>query len=101
MTGRMQPERRFGPVYDSVTIRSLTSVTRWRFTKPLEENPELVQALYHEIYRLASTGPDNATQFLLIDSDLVEPENALPGFVQRRLAGEPDAPSLISYYSGP
>ena len=66
-----------------------------------EENPELVQALYHEIYRLASAGGDKATQFLLIDSDLVEPENALPGFVQRRLAGEPDAPSLIPYYSGP
>jgi hypothetical protein len=66
-----------------------------------EENPELVQALYHEIYRLASAGGDKATQFLLIDSDLVEPENALPGFTQRRLAGEPDAPSLIPYYSGP
>jgi uncharacterized Zn finger protein (UPF0148 family) len=66
-----------------------------------DENPELVQSLYREIYRIASTGNGDATQFLLIDSDLVEPEDQLRGFVQRRLAGEPDAPSLIPYYEGP
>ena len=66
-----------------------------------DENPELVRALYRQIYRLASPADSEATQFLLIDSDLVESENRLPGFVQRHLAGEPDAPSLIPYYSGP
>ena len=66
-----------------------------------DENPELVRALYREIYRLASTAGNDATQFLLIDSDLVEPENELPGFAHRRLAGVPDAPSLIPYYAGP
>ena len=66
-----------------------------------DENPELILSLYREIYRLASVEGDAATQFLLIDSDLVEPENELAGFAQRRLAGEPSAPSLIPYYSGP
>jgi DNA repair exonuclease SbcCD ATPase subunit len=66
-----------------------------------DENPELVQALYRQIYRLASGENGNATQFLLIDSDLVEPEPTISGFFQRRLAGEADSPSLIPYYTGP
>jgi rubrerythrin len=66
-----------------------------------EENPELVQSLYREIYRFAADGNGAGTQFLLIDSDLVEPEVELTGFSQRRMAAEPDAPSLISYYLGP
>ncbi|MCZ6652618.1 MAG: hypothetical protein O7D91_06275 [Planctomycetota bacterium] len=44
---------------------------------------------------------EGATQFLLIDSDLVEPEQELAGFEQRRMAGEAGAPSLIPYYDGP
>lgn len=66
-----------------------------------DENPELVQSLYREIYRFAANGNGASTQFLLIDSALVEPEAELKGFSQRRMAGEPDAPSLISYYDGP
>jgi hypothetical protein len=66
-----------------------------------DENPELVQSLYRAIYRFAANANGTGTQFLLIDSDLVEPESELPGFSQRRMAGEPDAPSLISYYVGP
>jgi hypothetical protein len=66
-----------------------------------DENPELVQSLYREIYRLAADGNGAGTQLLLIDSDLAEPEAELTGFLQRRMAGEPDAPSLISYYVGP
>lgn len=66
-----------------------------------DENPELVQSLYRQIYRFAADGNGAGTQFLLIDSDLVEPEAELIGFSQRRMAGEPDAPSLISYYVGP
>jgi rubrerythrin len=66
-----------------------------------DENPELLRSLYGEIFRLASAGGSDATQFLLIDSDLVIPDPALPGFAQRRLAGQPDAPSLIPYYRGP
>jgi len=66
-----------------------------------DENPELVRSLYREIYRFASDRTGAGTQFLLIDSDLVEPEAELTGFSQRRMAGESDAPSLISYYVGP
>jgi hypothetical protein len=66
-----------------------------------DENPELIRALYREIYRLSLTTQGDAIQFLLIDSDLVEPENELPGFAYHRLAGVPGAPSLIPYYTGP
>lgn len=66
-----------------------------------DENPELVTALYREIYRLASGRGDESIQFLLIDSDLVTPGDDLPDFAQRHLAGESDAPSLIPYYVGP
>lgn len=66
-----------------------------------DENPELVQSLYREVYRIALAGNGEATQFLLIDSDKVEPADDLPGFSHRRLAGEPEAPSLIPYYMGP
>jgi hypothetical protein len=63
-----------------------------------DENPELVQSLYRKIYRVAA---DGGTQFLLIDSELVEPEAEVAGFSHRRLAGDREAPSLISYYVGP
>lgn len=66
-----------------------------------DENPELVRSLYREIYRLASIDNGHITQFLLIDSDLVEPESELQGFAQRYMAGTRDAPSLIPYYTGP
>lgn len=66
-----------------------------------DENPELVRSLYAEIYRLAKGRNGRRLQFLLIDSDLVRPTTELPGFLQRRMAGETDAPSLIPYYSGP
>jgi len=66
-----------------------------------DENPELVQSLYAEIYRLARDQTGNLLQFLLIDSDLVAPSTGLLGFSERRMAGEPDAPSLIPYYTGP
>ena len=66
-----------------------------------DENPDLVKSLYRSIYKLASSEIHIATQFLLIDSDLVEPEFELSGFLPHRMAGDQDAPSLISYYSGP
>lgn len=66
-----------------------------------DENPELVQSLYREIYRFAVGRNGLGTQFLLIDSGLVAPEPEFIGFSQKRMAGEPDAPSLISYYVGP
>ncbi len=66
-----------------------------------DENPELVQALYCEIYRQAQLEADPPLQFLLIDSDIVRPENELAGFQERRMAGDPDAPKLISDYEGP
>lgn len=72
-------------------------------TKNISEdmNPDLVKSLYREIYRLASGTGDKAIQFLLIDSDLVEPGEGFPNFLQRRMAGAEDAPSLIPYYEGP
>ncbi len=66
-----------------------------------DKNPELVRSLYAEIYRLARGRNGRRLQFLLIDSDLVGPKTELTGFMARRMAGEPDAPSLIPYYSGP
>lgn len=66
-----------------------------------DENPELVQSLYAEIYRLARGQHGRRLQFLLIDSDLVGPGAELQGFLERRMAGEPEAPSLIPYYKGP
>ena len=66
-----------------------------------DENPELVAALYREIYRVAAQDDEASTQFLLIDSDLVRPDGDFQMFEQRRIAGEPDAPSLIPYYVGP
>jgi hypothetical protein len=66
-----------------------------------DENPELVSALYREIYRLASKPHGQAVQLLLIDSNLVLPDAALTGFASRHIAAEPDAPSLIPYYIGP
>ncbi|MBU1737093.1 MAG: hypothetical protein KKG35_03055 [Proteobacteria bacterium] len=66
-----------------------------------DENPELVQALYAEIYRLAEGQDGRRIQFLLIDSERVAPNDDLPGFLERRMAGELDAPSLIPHYHGP
>ena len=66
-----------------------------------DENPQLVSSLYEEIYRLSADSNGGTTQFVLIDSDLVRPHPPLEGFVQRRFAGEDDAPSLIPYYKGP
>ncbi|XQU07661.1 DUF3732 domain-containing protein [Halomonas sp. LY9] len=66
-----------------------------------DENPELIHSLYNEIYRFASSKSSHGMQLLLIDSDLVKPEFEFPDFLQKRMAGEPNAPSLISYYVGP
>jgi predicted nucleic acid-binding Zn-ribbon protein len=66
-----------------------------------DENPELVRSLYAEIYRLARGEGDRRIQFLLVDSDIVKPSTELQGFVERRMAGTIEAPSLIPYYSGP
>jgi len=71
-------------------------------TKNISEDvdPQLVRALYDEIYALAGQ-PDQGIQFLLIDSDLVSPRDELRGFSHRRLAGTAEDPSLIPYYIGP
>jgi uncharacterized coiled-coil DUF342 family protein len=66
-----------------------------------DENPELVRALYREIYRLARPNNGRTTQFLLIDSNLVEPEEKLADFSSRHLAGTPEDLALIPYYDGP
>ncbi|MBI5846627.1 MAG: DUF3732 domain-containing protein [Nitrospirae bacterium] len=66
-----------------------------------DENPELVRSLYAEIYRLAMGQNGRRLQFILIDSDLVGPSSELRSFSERRMAGVPDAPSLIPYYTGP
>jgi rubrerythrin len=66
-----------------------------------DKNPDLVRSLYTEIYRLARAQEGRQLQFLLIDSDLVGPDEEMQGFLERRMAGEPEAPSLIPYYNGP
>jgi rubrerythrin len=65
------------------------------------EDPVLVRSLYDEIYRLANQFFEDGLQFLIIDSDLVDPTIKLTDFSEKRMAGEPDAPSLIPYYDGP
>ena len=66
-----------------------------------DEDPELVNALYREIYRFAAMDGERKTQFLLIDSGLVLPREDTPGFRLRHMAGRTDAPSLFSEYEGP
>ena len=66
-----------------------------------DENPDLVNRLYEEIYRLAIDTDGRNVQFVLIDSDLVLPNITVPDFIDRRMAGESDAPRLIPYYEGP
>ncbi len=65
-----------------------------------DENPELINSLYNEIYRLAFENKGNL-QFILIDSNFVAPTIELPGFILRHMAGTKEDPSLISYYDGP
>jgi hypothetical protein len=65
-----------------------------------DENPELVNSLYMEIYQLALENQGNL-QFILIDSDYVAPTIELPDFKLRHMAGTEEAPSLIPYYDGP
>jgi hypothetical protein len=67
-----------------------------------DENPELVRALYAEVYRLATRhGGGRGVQLVLIDSDMVAPRTELAGFTERRMAAEDGAPALIPYYDGP
>ena len=58
-----------------------------------DEDPELVDGLYREIYRFAAMEGNKRTQFLLIDSGLVLPRGHAPHFRRRHMAGHPDAPS--------
>lgn len=66
-----------------------------------DEDPDLVRLLYAEIYGLARELGDDQLQFLVIDSELTKPDSELPGFSERRMAGETGAPSLVPYYVGP
>jgi len=64
-------------------------------------NPALVANYFRLIYSLAA-GSLRETQFILIDSDLVEPEDRSIGFASLLLTSDdPQHPPLISYYSGP
>lgn len=65
-----------------------------------DENLELVNSLYEEIYKFALENFGNL-QFILIDSDYVAPTIELPNIIKRHMAGTENAPSLISYYDGP
>lgn len=66
-----------------------------------EKNPELIRGVYDQIYRLVLGYDNQKTQLLLIDSDLVAPQFEIEYFLERRMAGEPEAPALIPYYVGP
>ncbi len=65
-------------------------------------NPELVEAFYAYLYKLAESDLSN-TQFILIDQSLaVPPEDSPVTFSERLMqSGDPDHPPLISYYNGP
>lgn len=62
-------------------------------------NPELFEAFYKEVYRVAAEHGDEH-QFILIDSELVRPPDTLPGFDERLLDHSSEHPPLISYYKG-
>lgn len=66
-----------------------------------EKNPQLIRGLYDQAYRLVLGDSKQRIQLLLIDSDLVTPQIDIGGFLERRMAGEPEAPALIPYYEGP
>jgi hypothetical protein len=65
-----------------------------------DENPELVTALYEEIYRVAAE-TTSCMQFILIDSHLIPPAGKKLSFSQRRMAVEEGVKPLFSDYSGP
>jgi len=65
-----------------------------------DENPELVTALYQEIYRVAAETA-GGMQFILIDSHLIPPGQEKLSFAQRRMANEEGVTPLFSDYSGP
>jgi hypothetical protein len=63
-------------------------------------NPELFEAFYREVYRVAREY-GSKRQFLLIDSELVLPPPQLKElFSERLLDHSEEAPPLISYYRG-
>jgi len=66
-----------------------------------EKNPELIRGVYAQIYRLVLGEENHKVQLLLIDSDLVTPQVETDKFLERRMAGTPEAPALIPYYVGP
>jgi RNA polymerase-binding transcription factor DksA len=64
-------------------------------------NPALVGAYFRLIYSLAE-GSLKETQFILIDSELVEPADTLIDFRSRLMStSDQGNPPLISYYDGP
>ena len=64
-------------------------------------NPSLITAYFKLIYSLAA-GSLAETQFVLVDSELVEPEDGQVEFVERLMKNDDENnPPLISYYSGP
>jgi len=65
-----------------------------------DENPELVNSLYKEIYQFAHENYKHL-QFIFIDSDYVAPTIDLADLKLIHMAGTEDSPSLISYYDGP
>ena len=72
-------------------------------TKNISEhmNPELVSALYDEIFEFSERRIGDGIQLLLIDSDIVEPRDKGFDFVARRMEGTDEFPSLFSNYNGP
>jgi DNA repair exonuclease SbcCD ATPase subunit len=65
-----------------------------------DENPELVNSLYKEIYQFALENYKHI-QFIFIDSDYVAPTIELTDLKLIHMAGTEESPSLISYYDGP
>lgn len=66
-----------------------------------DENPELIELLYKEIYKIADQYKDSKFQLILIDSDIYRPTDNKFTFSERHMAGSENSPSLIPYYVGP
>ncbi|MGA2682941.1 MAG: hypothetical protein ABSF44_14220 [Candidatus Bathyarchaeia archaeon] len=62
-------------------------------------NLEIFESFYQYLYRLAE-GPLQDTQFIIIETDYVEPPTELNAFVRMMNPNDPLHPPLIRYYNG-
>jgi hypothetical protein len=63
-------------------------------------NKEIFESFYHYLYNLAQ-GPLRNMQFILIDTDYIEPPQGVDMTIRLMTPDDPNNPPLIPYYHGP